>query len=234
MAGRDEQRIDVVIVQNGLGADRCVRKPEPALRVDRSERAAGRDVHEVDIGRGRKVRKQHRRRVVAGADEADAQWSSGARDRTTGCTCRWCLDRNRARGDGRQWARILEQVADAAHAAGHQARIDLGCGVDGERVRHEGLDVEEVTGEEIDEAREISSFRPADIRPRDSRSPRARSGRRIARVRTSARSGRRAPCRSRRSTGDRGCTSRRPRPGRGHEQRAPPAPPARSRHRRPR
>ena len=163
MAGCDEQRIDIVVVEDGLGADRCVRKPEPALRVDRSQRAAGRDVHEVDVRCGRKVRQQHRRRVVTGADEPDPQWSSGARDRATGCPCRRRLDRNRTRGDRRQRARILEQVADAAHAAGHQAGIDLGCDVDGERLRHEGLDVEEVTREQIDEAREIAPFRPADI-----------------------------------------------------------------------
>ena len=223
VTGHHEHRFDRWVGEHVLGVGAHSLEAELALGVDRRQRAGGGRGGEHDAVVRGEVRQQHRRGVVPGADEADAEPAARGEPRARRA------GRPRPRdllGPGR-----LRRRAARRRGSAGGARSPRACPPGGGRRRR--------SPRRWDARWRPGSRRPAGRRPagrgttrgsgarstgrsrRGSRCPPARSGRRSARARRTARTGRRAPSRNSRSRAGPAASSRCRRHDRGPGRAAP-------------
>ena len=207
--GDHEDDIHVRVVQHGVEIGGRGGEAELALRVGGRERRGGDDLGQRDVRTLLQMRQQHRRRVVARADERQTQRSARAADRLRDDRPR--RRRGRGRGDrlrlalgvGRDRSGVAEQHRDSLQLAALELPVGLRGRVEVGDVRDQRLRRPPVPARPGRGSTPGCGARSSGRSRSGSRGRRARIRRRSAPARTSARTGRPAPSRSRRSTAGR-------------------------------
>ena len=161
MAGHDEDHIERGVLQDSICAGGSGAEGEALLRVDRGQRAVGRDMGEPDRGIAGQMRQQHRGGVAAGADEPDRQPALGGPRR------RGLAAGQQPAGRGRLGAGLRlgysQQHAHGLQRAGGQVVVGGGRLLDRERRADQGLDLDVLAGEQVEEAFQVAPLGPAHV-----------------------------------------------------------------------